>query len=684
MSFDAGSLMVRIEAQEKQFMQGMQRVETTLKSGFDKMGGLEQKMSGGFASMGRSAAMFGAVANQAIGVALSTLRLLTSQMFNAGVASVKMAGDAGEVGSKFEAVFGNQTQAARDSLYAFGAAVGRSKLDLEQMASSVQDQFVPLGFARDQAAQLSVAMTKLGVDLASFNNMQDTEAMEAIKSALIGNHETVRRFGIIITETTLNMELMRMGIRGGTAAASEQQKVMARMNMIMRGTADAHGDATRTADSFANTSKRLWAVVSDLGVKLGTAIIPSLKVFMEYFMGIGSEVDEGSDAFTAWGERATQAAEWIVEKLDVVVQWFMQMPKDVETVSAMTSAFFGSIGDSIVGTWDWVIAMSDATWAALGDGIQSFRDGATETWNGFIELLGVNWAAWEQLLQESPWLAAFVDNVKAGADVINGIIDDALVAMGLKAAETGAAIEDSLSWGDMLANYDLLWEGMMIGAEQALTTAWERTVWFAENSWTAIKWFFTNFLDIAVTYANNYIQMWVNVATRFKEIWAAIWKMIKTGGKQGFDQLVGEITASMKAFPESPEFQAFSGTDFNDRWAEHGKRWEDRLKKMGDAAETQGQKVDKALKPKTADYGVDLQKMFKTLPPKIGVKVDVAINNAESLFSKAIEARFNSGPQAQQIAIADATKQGVEKLVNMQQQNTDRIVQAVERNQGAT
>ena len=71
------------------------------------------------------------------------------------------------------------------------------------MASSVQDTFVPLGFARGEAAKLSVQLTKLAVDTASFNNAQDIPTMMAFQSALVGNHEAVRRFGIVITETEL-------------------------------------------------------------------------------------------------------------------------------------------------------------------------------------------------------------------------------------------------------------------------------------------------------------------------------------------------------------------------------------------------------------------------------------------------------------------------------------------------
>ena len=140
-------------------------------------------------------------------------------------------------------------------LEAFGDEVGRSAFALEEMASKVQDTFVPMGFARGEAAQLSIQLAKLATDVASFNNASDTETMAAFQSAIVGNHETVRQFGIVITEATLNQELLRMGLTKTSQTASNAQKVQARLNLIMAGTTDAQGDAARTADSFANRSK---------------------------------------------------------------------------------------------------------------------------------------------------------------------------------------------------------------------------------------------------------------------------------------------------------------------------------------------------------------------------------------------------------------------------------------------
>ena len=138
-----------------------------------------------------------------------------------------------EMRAKAQVVFGDTFLQVTSQLSEFGDSVGRSTSELTQMASSVQDTFVPLGFAREEAAKLSVNLTKLAVDTASFNNASDPDTMRAFQSALVGNHEAVRRFGIVITEAELKAELFRMGITKNANQVDAQTKVMARLNLSL-------------------------------------------------------------------------------------------------------------------------------------------------------------------------------------------------------------------------------------------------------------------------------------------------------------------------------------------------------------------------------------------------------------------------------------------------------------------
>ena len=273
MATTVDTLLVRIEADMSDLRRSLNRVE--------------QDIDKSTKGIGKSFKGLGTVIKGAIGVAV------ISQLGRAGMAAINLASDVAEMQSKSKVVFGEFRDQVVADLTEFGDAVGRSSHELEEMASSIQDTFVPMGFARGEAAKLSVQLSKLAVDVASFNNASDTETMRAFQSALVGNHETVRRFGIVITEAELKQELLRMGIKKTSKDVTAAEKVQARLNLIIAGTTDAQGDAIRTSDSFANRMKKLQAEFETLTVKLGERLLPAANRFLTFLI----DATEGLEAF---------------------------------------------------------------------------------------------------------------------------------------------------------------------------------------------------------------------------------------------------------------------------------------------------------------------------------------------------------------------------------------------------
>ena len=254
MATTVDTLLVRIEADMSDLKRSLDKVQRDV----DKS---TQGIAGAFKRIGTA-------------MKVAVAAVVVQQGARAGAALINLASDVEEMQGKSKVVFGAFRDETVAALEAFGDEVGRSTHELEGMASSIQDTFVPMGFARGEAAKLSVELTKLAVDVASFNNANDTETMEAFQSALVGNHETVRRFGVVITEATLKQELLRMGIQRTGNEVTNAEKVQARLNLIIAGTSDAQGDALRTSDSFANTLRGLKSDLSELGVELGEIFLP--------------------------------------------------------------------------------------------------------------------------------------------------------------------------------------------------------------------------------------------------------------------------------------------------------------------------------------------------------------------------------------------------------------------------
>lgn len=218
--------------------------------------------------------------------------------------AIKFASDASESVNKFNAVFGGQASAAEAFASRLATTVGRSKTQIRDSMSAYQSFFVGLGFGADQARNMSEQMASLTLDFASFHNLSDEEAASRFISALSGSSEVLDQFGVNIKQAALQQELLREGITKTWPEVSEQEKAVARLNIIMQSmTAQgAVGDAVKTAGSFANQLKALKARLTDVAVEIGTILLPTATKWLEQLRGI-----------------VAVAAEWISKNSELVV-----------------------------------------------------------------------------------------------------------------------------------------------------------------------------------------------------------------------------------------------------------------------------------------------------------------------------------------------------------------------------
>lgn len=197
------------------------------------------------------------------------------------VDSVQAAGDVAEQYSKFQVVFKETAGNVESDLTRIADATGYSINQLVPFAATLQDTFVPLGFAREAAADLSTELVQLSIDLASFNNLNTADVVNDIQSALVGNTETLRKYGVVANETSIKAKALELGLWDGAGAMDAQTKAASILQILLDGTADAQGDAERTAESYANRQKALESATLDLQVALGDQLIPAVTAGTE-------------------------------------------------------------------------------------------------------------------------------------------------------------------------------------------------------------------------------------------------------------------------------------------------------------------------------------------------------------------------------------------------------------------
>lgn len=217
----------------------------------------------------------------------------------AGLGFIQAASEFEEAAAKFGVVFGDEAQRVALEFEQLSSVVRRSQVELVTAASSFQDLFVPMGLTRQQAADLSTEMVKLAVDVASFNNAQDVDVIRNFQSALVGETEAVRKYGVLLDEARLKQLAYQNGIADAGEELTQQQKVLARIIALYADTADAQGDAARTADSFANTIKGIRGAAKDLEVVFGQELVKATREVLKELGGVEGTTDLIKVAFAA-------------------------------------------------------------------------------------------------------------------------------------------------------------------------------------------------------------------------------------------------------------------------------------------------------------------------------------------------------------------------------------------------
>jgi hypothetical protein len=217
---------------------------------------------------------FGASAT-AIGSNMVKLAVLFSLPF---LGAIKAASTLEETMNKFNVVFAGNAAAVKVWGDEFAAQVGRSKRQIAEFMGNSQDLFVPLGFDAASATELSKTITGLSIDLASFNNKADADVLRDLHAALTGSGEVMKKYGVIVSEAAVKQELLNMGL--DPATVTEREKVQARLNIILRGTTAAQGDAERSSDAFANQMKRLEGEIENAAGIIGGALLPAAAEYV--------------------------------------------------------------------------------------------------------------------------------------------------------------------------------------------------------------------------------------------------------------------------------------------------------------------------------------------------------------------------------------------------------------------
>ena len=209
-----------------------------------------------------------------LGTSLSAT--VTAPLVALYTAMVKGASDLTETVGKAEVVFEDQSRKvfawSEDSIRTMGLA--------EESALNFASTFGDMGKGMDvpiaKATEMSMNLTQLSADLASFKNMSADRAAQALTGVYTGETEALKSLGIVMTQTNLQAFALSQGITTQVSAMSQAEQVMLRYQYVMAKTADAQGDFVRTGGNLANQGRALVQTLKQAGNSFGSILTPAV------------------------------------------------------------------------------------------------------------------------------------------------------------------------------------------------------------------------------------------------------------------------------------------------------------------------------------------------------------------------------------------------------------------------
>lgn len=218
----------------------------------------------------------------------------------AGAAILSFAGDAVTTASQTEqalggtdAVFGKHAATIKTAASGAADSLGLSQNAYLELATTLGAGLKNKGI-EDFAGQ-SQNLIGVGADLAAQFGGSTKDAVDALASAMRGESDPIEKYGVSLSESAIKAELAARGQDKLKGKALEQAKTQARLALITKQTADAHGAFGRESDTLAGKQARLDAKYKNMQSTIGAALMPAMSKLADIGMQVVAWATQNAD-----------------------------------------------------------------------------------------------------------------------------------------------------------------------------------------------------------------------------------------------------------------------------------------------------------------------------------------------------------------------------------------------------
>lgn len=164
--------------------------------------------------------------------------------------------------------------------------LGLNLQEITQYASQLASITNSLGQTGEVTTAISKSMTMLAGDISSLFNVDYSTVATNLQSGLIGQSRALYKYGIDITNATLQTYAYRYGIEKAVSEMSQAEKQQLRLLAILDQSKVSWGDLANTINSPSNMIRQFTNNVKEAGMVLGQLFIPVLQKVLPVINGV--------------------------------------------------------------------------------------------------------------------------------------------------------------------------------------------------------------------------------------------------------------------------------------------------------------------------------------------------------------------------------------------------------------
>lgn len=213
----------------------------------------------------------------AIGTIGANLLMQAGQMLKNSIGqAIETASDLVEVQNVVDVAFGNSAETINKWSRTALTQYGLNELSAKQFAGTMGAMLKSSGLAGEAVVKMSTDIAGLAGDMASFYNLDPSEAFMKLRSGISGETEPLKQLGINMSVANLEAYALSQGITKAYSKMSQAEQTTLRYNYLMKATADAQGDFSRTSNTFANQQRLLTENWKRFSSAIANGALPAL------------------------------------------------------------------------------------------------------------------------------------------------------------------------------------------------------------------------------------------------------------------------------------------------------------------------------------------------------------------------------------------------------------------------